>query len=262
MIESLSYHKIRTKDSRQKALVGAGEKLTLISVAKNSFFTRRRRHITVVFSAISFACFSFFLFFALIDMILTVPQPWTVTISPVLSELAIGLIIFASVLFGLYNWRLAAIPTVMACGVFYSEYLAPAKLSFWAKYLVSPKPTSNGDLTSTIATPFWMRPDVDALALFLIGFCFLVAWQIHSQNGRITRALPRIFLVPAVTLTLFELIIGTINTDSFESSVVMGLRLSVLSNIQNVWVLDSSAVVIALCLLALFFFQNKRQTKP
>jgi hypothetical protein len=238
--------------------------LRLISGGKNNLLTHRRGPISVILSTLSFACFSFFLFFALIDMVLTVPLPPAFTVSSTLSEVAIALLILASLLFGVYNWRPAIVPSVVAWGLFYVEYLTPGKLRFWGNYLVSATSSANGDPVSIVTTPFWTRPDVDAITLFLIGFSFLAIWQIVSWKKRIAMALPIIFLVPMVMLALFELVVGTINPHVFELSIVMGFRVdfvpSFVWSIKNIWVLDVSVIVITLCLLSLFF-QNNRQTK-
>lgn len=233
------------------------------SEKRTKLFVRRQSYIFMLFAAVSFAFFSFFLFFALIDMIMTYLLPITVTASSALSELAIGLILLASGLYGLFGWKLAFFPTLLGWGAFYAEYLSPARLSFWSSYPFSS--TSVYDRFFFYPTPFWLRPDADALGLFLIGFCFFSFWQIYSNRSRLGWMISKIFLVPAVMLVIFEVVIGTINPRNLESFVIEGFRIEFVPaffwNIKNIWLLDFSGFIAALCLLELLIFHRSPQ-KP
>jgi hypothetical protein len=223
----------------------------------HNLLSLRRDPVSAALSSLTFASFSVFLYFALIDMVLTVPLPVTMTASSGLSIFSLCMLLLASVFFGMFGWKLASVPTLLGWVAFYLEYLTPEKLNFWSSYLVSSDVTSTGADPALPYAPFWLRADVYAILFFLVGFAFLVLWQIHSNRTSIFRVIPRIFLVPAVMLLLFELVIGTINPDNLESNTIIGLQTNLIPaifyNLQNIWMIDIASVMIALCLVAIFF---------
>lgn len=231
----------------------------ILKEKKGGLLVRRQGYISILLAAASFACFSFFLFFALIDMVLYRLFPVTISASSALSEIAIGLILLASLLFGFFGWKLAFVPILLASGVFYAEYLTPERLRYWFRFPFSSTTNQLDPFFFSTHTPFWLRPDVDAIGFFFLGFCAFTIWQIYSKRSGLVRTVAKIFLVPAVMIVIFEILIGMINPHNLESSVIAGFRINFVPaffwTFKNIWLLDLSILVVALCSLELLHFK-------
>jgi hypothetical protein len=217
------------------------------------FLAPRRGLVSIILSAASFACFSLFLYFALIDMVLTVLVPITMSASSYLSEISLFMILVSSVLFGLFNWRLPIITSFVAWISFYFEYLTPQRLYYWAAYLFSS--FHPGHLFDIPHTPVYLRPDILAIGFFLLGSLIFLARTIYSRNGAFLRPLARFLIVPALMLFIFEVIIGSISIDHLFTPVILGFRVNFVPSfvwqIRNFQVLGLSFFVMMLCSLVL-----------
>lgn len=212
---------------------------------------------SIVLSAGSFACFSLFLYFALIDMVLKQLLPVTMSASSPLSVLSFAFILISAAIFGLFSWKTAVIPSFVAWITFYLEYLTPQRLDFWAHHFVLP---DYGRHFFEPYTPVYLRPDILALGFFFLGVIVYFIWMIYSRNGGIVRTFARFLIVPAAMLLIFEVIVASISTHYLFSPVIEGFRVdfvpSFIWNIPGIALVFWTTIAILFCFAILYSTRN------
>jgi hypothetical protein len=198
-------------------------------------------------------------------MVLTVLVPVTTTASSSLSLIAFSLILVSSCIFGLFNWKLAIVPTLVAWIPFYFEYLTPQRLYYWAAYLF---PSFNhGQFFEVPYTPVYLRPDILAIGFFFLGSVVYFASIVYSRrSGSILIPLAKFLIVPSVMLFLFEIVIGSISIAHMFTPVILGFQVNFVPDfvwqITNLQLLGFSTLVIICSALILYLGRNSYKMVP